>query len=400
MLKERLLDQNFNGQHVLLLQGPVGPFFKQLARWLEQAGATVHKINFNGGDLFFYPHGIRYRGGMAEIPGFIQDFCQKHAIDTIMLFGDCRPVHQGIHALAHQHGMDLRVFEEGYLRPDYITCERYGVNGYSYIPRSKQFYLDLPDMEPPPEPPPLKKTYWHMAARASLYYAAAHLLRRMFPNYRHHRPLTVLEGFPWLRSLFRKYFYAFLERGQEKWLATAMANRYFLVPLQVYNDAQISTHSKYASIAEFISEVMQSFAAHAPQSTLLVIKHHPMDRAYTDYREIIHQYATKLGIESRVLYIHDQRLPTLLPAARGVVVINSTVGFSAIQRGIPVKVCGDTFYDFNGLTFMGTLDDFWLTSEKTEVDLDLYSRFRTYLRSTSQIYGSFYLRKSIFHLNQ
>ena len=395
--QERLLDENFRGKKVLLLQGPVGPFFKHLAAWLEKSGAAVHKINFNGGDAFFYPGGIRYRGTMEAIPEFIQDFCERHRIDTIMLFGDCRPVHQGIHALARSRGMDLRVFEEGYLRPDHITCERDGVNGYSSIRRSRRFYFNLPAAKPLPEPqPPLKKTYWHMAARAVLYYTAAQLLKPMFPNYRHHRPLTVLEAIPWIRSFLRKCLYAVLEHGKQKWLATSLCNQYFLVPLQVYNDAQVNIHSKYASVAEFISEVMASFAAHAPQNTVLAIKHHPMDRAYTDYRSLIRRQAASLGIGNRVLYIHDQHLPTLLATARGVIVINSTVGFSAIQRGIPVKVCGNTFYDFDGLTFRGGLDDFWGASKRMRVDMDLYFRFRTYLRSTSQIYGSFYLSGSIF----
>jgi len=395
MLEDRLLDQDFKGKRVLLLQGPVGPFFKRLAAWLEKSGATVYKINFNGGDLLFFASGTSYRGAMKDIPEFVLGFCKRHDIDTVMLFGDCRPVHEGIHALARERGMDLRVFEEGYLRPDYITCERYGVNGYSSIPQSSQFYVNLPAADSLPEPPPLKKTYWHMVTWAALYYAAAHLLRPMFPNYQHHRPLTALESFPWIRSFLRKGLYKFLERGKQDWLAKSMSKQYFLVPLQVHTDAQVSTHSKYASITGFISEVMQSFALHAPHSTLLVIKHHPMDRAYTDYRKVIQKNAIDFGVGSRVLYIHDQHLPTLLATARGVVVINSTVGFSAIQKGLPIKVCGNAFYDFDGLTFRGNLDDFWGASENVSVDMDLQSKLRTYLRSTSQIYGSFYLRNSI-----
>jgi len=396
MFKERLLDEDFQGKKILLLQGPLGPFFKQLSGWLEKSGATVYKINFNGGDVFFYPKGILYRGAMEAIPEFILDFCKKNGINAIMLFGDCRPSHQGIHALAREQGVDLRVFEEGYLRPDYITCERYGVNGYSSIPRSRQFYLNLPAAEQLPEGWPLKRTYWHMAIWAVLYYTVAQLLKPMFPDYRHHRPLTMLEGIPWVRSFVRKYLYLFLERGRQKWLATVMKNQYFLVPLQVYNDAQVTIHSKYTSVADFISDVMESFALHAPRSTVLVLKHHPMDRAYTDYSDIIRQYADNLGIASKVLYIHDQHLPTLINAACGVVVINSTVGFSAIHQNTPVKVCGDAFYDFDGLTFRGSIDDFWMMAKDMQVDMDLYFKFRLYLRNTSQIHGSFYLNKSVF----
>jgi len=38
------------GKRVLLLQGPQGPFFRRLAADLTEAGAVVHKVNFNGGD--------------------------------------------------------------------------------------------------------------------------------------------------------------------------------------------------------------------------------------------------------------------------------------------------------------------------------------------------------------
>ena len=40
----------FCGKRVLLLQGPVGPFFSNLAHDLRHAGAEVLKVNFNAGD--------------------------------------------------------------------------------------------------------------------------------------------------------------------------------------------------------------------------------------------------------------------------------------------------------------------------------------------------------------
>ena len=43
----------FRGRRVLLLQAPVGPFFRRLARDLQWVGAQVCKINFNGGDTLF-----------------------------------------------------------------------------------------------------------------------------------------------------------------------------------------------------------------------------------------------------------------------------------------------------------------------------------------------------------
>ena len=63
---------SFKGKRVLLLQSPVGPFFWRLARDLRWAGAQVCKINFNGGDLLFYPFGaINFTGSQDEWPEFL-----------------------------------------------------------------------------------------------------------------------------------------------------------------------------------------------------------------------------------------------------------------------------------------------------------------------------------------
>lgn len=374
---------------VLLLQGPVGPFFLDLARDLRRQGAMVTKINFNGGDACFFPFGLPYKGKMDGIPAFVEDIVRKKAITTIILFGDCRPVHEGMHEIARRHNLDLRVFEEGYVRPNYITCEKFGVNGYSSLPRSPNFYRALQDdLEPAFEV--VGNSYGRMALWAMIYYAAASAMRLWFPSYEHHRPLTIFEGLPWLRSIWRKLRYKFSERKMQSWLCWEQQDPYFLVPLQVHNDTQVTVHSKYEKVEEFIFEVLKSFAAHAPKKSRLVFKHHPMDRAYTDYTQIIHARAKALGVADLVHYIHDQHLPTLLSRAAGAVVINSTVGISAIHQSVPTKVMGDAFYDFEGLTFQGDLDAFWKSAKSFSVDKHLYARFRTYLIRTTQINGSFY----------
>ena len=39
---------------VLLLQGPIGPFFSRFSKELSERGFNVHKVNLNGGDKLFY----------------------------------------------------------------------------------------------------------------------------------------------------------------------------------------------------------------------------------------------------------------------------------------------------------------------------------------------------------
>jgi capsular polysaccharide export protein len=385
----------FKGKRILMLQGPLGPFFKRLARDLEQAGAHVDKIDFNGGDWLFSPRGsITFTGRATEWPAFFERIVRELKIDMVLLFGDCRPLHRAAHEVAVKLGLELGVFEEGYVRPDYITMEPCGVNGNSRIPRTPLFYLGRPKIDVPPTVN-VGNTFWHVARWAVLYYTASALLRPLFHHYAHHRPLTMWEGGPWLRAGWRKHYFARRERGIQARLASTLNERYFLVPLQVHNDAQVHVHSNFDSVAAFIDTIIASFASFAPPDTYLVIKHHPMDRGYHDHSQLIDSLARMHGVCARVMYIHDQHLPTLLEHARGVVLVNSTVGLSALEHGTPLMVCGDAIYDMQGLTFQGPLDDFWRVAEEHPVDRELYLRFKNYLIEHTQLNGNFYRRLNV-----
>lgn len=384
--------KHFKGKSILMLQGPVGPFFKDLAEDLERHGATVHKVNFNGGDRFFYPGAIEYRGTLEAWPDFFKALFESRHIDFVFLFGDCRKYHRLAHGIVSQFpGVVIGVFEEGYIRPDYITFEAFGVNGFSRIPKQKSFYDALPENAVVTKPTlPIGRTFWCSARWAMVYYAFGAIFARRFPHYIHHRPFNIWEGLFWVRGFWRKHVYRVTERQTERLLLGEGQGKYFLVPLQIATDAQIGEHSHYDGIVPFIEEVMHSFAQHAPEDTLLAIKHHPLDRGYRNYRAVIETNARRLGVESRVHYIHDQCLPTLLEQSRGVVVINSTVGLSAIYHNAPVKVCGSAIYDMEGLTFQGSLDAFWREAEHFGIDEELYRRFSGYVINEKEINGNFY----------
>ena len=124
--------------HALLLQGPVGPFFTRLARELVREGVGVTKVNFNAGDALFYrgPGAVAFRRPAEEWPAFARALIEQRGIDAVFLFGDCRPMHVQAVAIARELGIPVWVFEEGYLRPHFITLEEHGVNGYSRMPRT------------------------------------------------------------------------------------------------------------------------------------------------------------------------------------------------------------------------------------------------------------------------
>src|SRR5262249_29321674 len=134
-------------------------------------------------------------------------------------------------------------------------------------------------------------------------------------------------------------------------LAPERHKGWFLVPLQVNNDGQVRDHSRFRDMRHFLDEVVGSFADHAPPDLGLVVKHHPMDRAYTDYAGHIAQLAAKHRLQERLRYLHDPHLPTLLQHARGVVTINSTVGLQSLFHGTPVITLGESVYNVPGIVF-------------------------------------------------
>ncbi|AKJ26836.1 capsule biosynthesis protein [Caldimonas brevitalea] len=384
-------------RRTLLLQGPMGPFFARLAAYLEHCGQRVYKVNFNGGDRFFFrgDRALDFTGRIEAWPEWLRRLLILKRIEAVVLFGQTRPVHEVARRIAAQLELPVYVFEEGYLRPDYVTLEIGGVNGCSRVPKDPAAFPDVGSARLP-EPVPTYQRFRLMLLQASAYFTAASLLARRYPHQVHHRPLNPLpEGLRWLRGGCRKLINGWRQRELLPQLTSpAMSKRWFLLPLQVHNDSQIVHHSRYPCMDEVIEEVVASFAAHADPEHLLVIKHHPMDRAYRDYTEVIRVAARACDVAHRVLYVHDLHLPTLLKHARGVITVNSTTGLQSLFHRTPVTTLGDCFYAIEGLVHMGPLNHFW--REPGQVDEELFRRFRHYLVRQNQLNASFYGRTPAF----
>jgi capsule polysaccharide modification protein KpsS len=381
-------------RNILLLQGPMGPFFKRFAQELEQKGADVVKINFNAGDWIFFPKGISYKGTYHDWIEYLHHLVVEKNIDEVFLFGDERPYHKlAIAEVFQPNNINVQVFEEGYLRPSFITLERGGVNGNSKISKEAAFYKNNVSSfkNSGPEHPVVKGQFAKSMLFSVIYGLAKSIGSFSYKKYQHHRCLSpVKQGLLWAwGGLFKKPFYRLRERKNYRTIRSNFNNQYFFAPLQVHNDFQIS-HSPYKDVKEFIEEVVISFAQHAPKHTALVFKHHPMDRPYRNYTNFLQQLEIQHQLKGRLFYLHDQHLPTLLRNARATIAINSTVGLSSLYHGIPVLVKGTAVYDIPGLTSQKSLKDFW--SNQEVIDTDLYRCYRLYLLHNNQGYGSFYQR--------
>lgn len=360
-------DELQSHQRFLLLQSPVGHFFQALRDFLTKQHKCVYKINLNGGDEHYFPpvdrFVIAYQGQVEEWREYLSNFLQKHAIEAVVVFGDCRVYHRIAKALCDELGIAFYVFEEGYFRPYFITLEKDGVNDHSPLPRDASYFLNqVPLLEKSVQQ--LGKTFQKGMAQSIVYYIAMYRHRHRFPHYQHHR-MTSLWGysFNWVRGFFRKLAYWYREKCFAKKVRCPDFPPFFLVTLQTYNDCQLIHHSHYQSVESYLKEILENFRLNAPENTYLIIKHHPMDRGFKHYQAFIHTCIKNTLIEKRVFYVFDVNLPLLLHRAKGVVTLNSTSGLSALIHGKPTILLGRANYDFKGMTYQGELSQFWRNPE-------------------------------------
>lgn len=381
---------------VLLLQGLMGPLFRRLGQGLRGAGHTVYKVNFNGGDRLFWrlPNGIDYRGSLQEWPEALKSLLGKHGITDVMLFGDCRDHHMLATKVCREVGVHVHVFEEGYVRPDWVTLELGGVNGHSSLCRDPAWFREraaaLPPLTPHSQVP---SSFRRRATEGLLYNAADVLTRWYYPHWSNHRPWhPVVEGVGWFRKLRR--------RKQRDAQSTELMARlaastepYFLFPLQLDSDAQIRLHSSFAGIADALRLVIGSFAQHAPREARLVVKEHPLDNGVRDWKQVTADMASLFDVEDRVDYLPSGDIVPVAERAQGMVTINSTSGTLGLAKGVPVIALGHAIYDMPDITFQGGIDAFW--KHPTAPDAETFAAFRRVLVEDCLIPGGFFSEEAL-----
>lgn len=385
----------------LMLQGPHGPFFDRLARLLRAAGAQVWRCGFNAGDEFFWtdqPRFIRHTGGVAEWPDHLQRILDDRGITDIVLYGDVRAIHATARQEAARRGIRVHVFEEGYLRPYWISYERHGSNGNSVllqIPLAQMRAALREQINEVRRPP----AHWGDMRQHKFYGAFYHLLiliaNRRYRAYTGHRAISVMQEFRLnLRRLVLSPMYNVGRALQ--WRHMRMSGwPYNLVLMQLEHDSNFLGHSSFTRNAQFVQTVIEAFARSAPRHHHLIFKAHPLEDGRAGNRAAIRAAAAQHGVAERVHYIRGGKLAEILSHARAVVTVNSTGAQQALWRGIPVKTLGRAVYEKPGLVSEQSLDDFLAAPDAP--DPQAYRTFRDYLLQTSQVPGGFYAGRSRAH---
>ncbi|TCI08958.1 capsular biosynthesis protein [Dyella soli] len=354
----------------------------------------VHRINFNGADLLDWPSPHMFRQPEEQWAFFVRRFAAERDITDLVLFGDCRQPHRTAIEVLRKWRPSLRihVFEEGYIRPDWITLERNGVNAHSPLMALRGDFIDEPEaIEPAPTGEHAGASALSMGLHAVASYLAMFFLGRVFSFHEHHRPLSpAQEAGAWLRKLSTQWLRKSQARRDQARLLSSH-HPFFLALLQINSDKQVQIHSPLSSIESLLESIIPSFAAHAPADTRLVVKAHPLDVDSVAHARSALRMAKQCGIADRLVFLDGGDLGALADRCRGAVTINSTAGVSVLHRGKPLFVFGSAIYRSPALTHQGSIHSFW--SAPSAPDMAHYEAFRRVIIRRSQVNGGFYTRQ-------
>jgi capsular polysaccharide export protein len=381
-------------RNILFLQGPHGPFFHRLGQMLRAAGATVWRVGFNQGDSAFWHHRpsyIPFTDTVDAWPDRFRSLCTDKEITDVVLYGDTRPIHASAVAIAQSMGLTVHVFEEGYLRPYWVTYERGGANGHSRImdlsvPQMRRALKGL-DLDLPDAPANWGDMRQHIFYGA-LYHWFVMFLNMRYRNFKPHRNITVARE---LSLYLRRIAFMpllWLDRVIATWRIKTGGFPYHLALLQLEHDASFRDHGPFDSMTDFLRVVIEGFVAGAPAHHHLVFKAHPLEDGRTPIRRDIRRLAAAHGVADRIHFLRGGKLAHLLNDARSAVTVNSTAAQQALWRGLPLKAFGKAVYLKPEFVSTQPLDAFF--QNPTRPNSRAYRDYRHFLLETSQISGSFY----------
>ncbi|MGB1970027.1 MAG: capsule biosynthesis protein CapA [Paracoccaceae bacterium] len=337
-----------------------------------------------------------------------REFREKQITDLV-IYNDTRPFHKTAIQAAHAKGINVHIFEEGYLRPYWITYERDGSNGNSKLMSLAQSAV-VPDhliRDPDPVPAPC---HWGDMREHIFYGAVYHwcilCANHQFPNFTSHREISIRKEF---RLHLKQLVFTPARIAARFWANLTLKCRtfpYHLILMQLQHDSAFQNHSPFKTNASFLELTLRSFANNAPPHHHLVIKAHPLEDGRSEIAYHLRRLGTKFGINRRIHYLPGGKLAHVLDPALSVVTVNSTAGQQALWRGIPVKTLGQAIYNHDKFISKQSLDAFF--AHPKAPNLQAYKAFRNFLLQTSQIPGGFYskagrqqaiaqLAKKMFH---
>jgi len=311
---------------VLLLQGPIGPFFSELQKTLDNQGFDVKRVLFNAADRLF-THGlftqnqrtVRFTGNASAWEQWLKKELTHNTPDCIILFGSMRPAHQIARKLASELSIETLALEEGYLRSGYITCEPNGNNQHSPLRNWQPNANTLPTSHAPVT---INNAFLKMCVWASLYYLCRNTFSKHSERSLYHRKTSnsLREVITWSNSGARSLYAKAIKTSTVKKLYSDYSKQFILVPLQTPGDSQIQTASRGWSNHRLINQVLIALKK-CPNQKLVAFKLHPLDTGSHKTKRLIQRLAHRHQVSERVVTLRTGEIGKLTSHASGMIVL-------------------------------------------------------------------------------
>jgi capsular polysaccharide export protein len=401
MRRPRRQFPNKNRPRVILLQGPVGSFFRRAQDHLNANGFDAWRVCFNAGDRLFSRSDktMHFSSSLENWRGWFLEILRENGFDAVVLFGAERMIHRIAVECADQMGIQVICLEEGYIRPGYVTMELGGNNWRSPIAGllpPEEF--DAPRKDGP-KAVSSAGSFSAMAWSAFQYFTMRALIstpgeRKLF----HKQKRTLLsEAFYWFKNYYRKFAHVGRNYRISERILEHHDKKFYIVPLQVHDDTQLGRAANSWNNQKLILKSIVSFARNAPSDHHMVFKIHPMERGHSRDWNFIRQVSALNDVRDRVHVLDGGSLGLLTRHSAGMITINSTSGLSALHHGVPLAVLGQAMYRHPDLAFCVErgmdLDRFW--TEGHVADHSVRERYLSWIHHECLVGGDFYAKEGM-----
>ncbi|HRI17122.1 MAG TPA: hypothetical protein PL196_01240 [Burkholderiaceae bacterium] len=269
----------------------------------------------------------RFRAVFWHAVAWFKDTFRAQGVRVCLVFSDARPFSLAAAIAARECGVRCLYVERGAFRMRTASLSMQGLNARFSLERARELQdvagiaADDP-LAPRPQEPWLRARFLRFAIGNEWACRRAPQRRLL-----QHKRFSLL---PYVRLALAQWWGAHApRRGSDATPNAEAAAPVVLVPMQLPADSQFRLHSPFADNQAFLDFVVRQARSAVPHARVLV-KRHPMDSA---------RYRLPEGaqwVAGNLTRFYRQR-----PL---VVCINSTVGFEAAARGVPVICFGPSFY--------------------------------------------------------
>jgi capsular polysaccharide export protein len=363
---------------------------------LRATGHSVRRVAFNAGDNLFSSRvhrPTRLSINLNEWESWLRFELSRRAFDCIILFGSSRPAHKIARQIAQQFNIKVLSLEEGYLRSGYVTAEFDGNNQHSSLTSWKPKNHQPIDAGSIPAPMALPSSFVAMSVWGAIYYLARDVFSTASDEYLFHRSSerVVPLAWSWCSHIARRGVARITEFPARRNLRRKPD--YILVPLQVSSDSQMQLAARGWNIPKLVDACLNSLAqSNANQK--VVFKLHPLERKNALITRLIHRKAKSLGLKlERFAVVNSGRIGELTLHSSGMVVINSTSGFSALHHNKPLLVLGDAVFRHEEIATTGNNEeDIRIFFQHRQAKASsLIKQFLDTLKSQCLVPGDFYI---------